>query len=497
MAEKNIILLLDGTWNDADQGVRDTNIVRMRQIIAKSLDRPRPKPGGPAAAEDGKIVDAGTYNGVEQIVFYERGVGTGLDWFSGGALGDGLDGNIRRAYKFLSYHYVPGDKIFVFGFSRGAYTARSLLGLIAAAGLLRREYCTAENEHVAWSYYRTPLNDRLPGVWTQLRPLVHTRETFTIQCVGVFDTVGALGVPLKSFWRRNRQRYEFHNVELSSITKVNLHALAVDEHRQPFQAAVWRKPMFKNFDTVTEQVWFPGAHADVGGSYIDETKRERLRLKALDDIPLDWMLKRVEAHCPGFPFKPGEAWQPPTQSWAHSPAHEPRWLFYRLWRLAQRMPANYARRPRWWLRETTVCQDRHADPIAEMVHMSVLERLGKDVRVGWRRKNYRPWNLLSVLSDIVQTYCQPPDARKIAHDILIVDWVGRPLDPGCHHDKQVALKAIHDAQVRLGLEPVKLATGQVEGPKPPHQSCKPRDRCSSTCVEQQRHEEKVVEHAVH
>ena len=495
MAEKNIILLLDGTWNDADQGVRDTNIVRLRQIIAKSLDRPHAKSVAPMAAGSAKIVDAGTYNGTEQIVFCERGVGTGLDWLSGGALGDGLDGNIRRAYKFLSYHYVPDDKIFIFGFSRGAYTARSLVGLIGAAGLLRREYCTADNEHVAWSYYRTPPNDRLPGIWTGLAPLVHPRETFTIQCVGVFDTVGALGVPLKGFWRLNRQRYEFHNVELSSITKVNLHALAVDEHRQPFQATVWRKPMFKHFETVTEQVWFPGAHADVGGSYIDETKRKSRRLKALDDISLDWMLRRVKTHCPGFPFNSNGAWRSPAPCFAQSAAHEPRWLFYRLWPLAQRMPANYSRRPRWWLRETTVCTDRHADPIAEMVHISVLARLGKRVRVGWFQKTYRPWNLLSVLKDIQETYCPPPTGKQIARDILIVDWSGRPLDPGCQRDKQLAIEAIRDAQVRLKLPAVKAGTDQLAGPM--DQSCKPRDRCSSICVEQQRHDDKVVEHSIH
>jgi Uncharacterized alpha/beta hydrolase domain (DUF2235) len=465
MAEKNIILLLDGTWNDADFGVRDTNIVRMRQIIAKSLDKPSPHLAAPMAA--GKhIVDAGTYHGVEQIVFYERGVGTGLDWLRGGALGDGLDNNIRRAYKFLSYYYEPGDKIFIFGFSRGAYTARSLVGFIAAAGLLRRENCTADHERAAWTYYRTSPNDRLPGVWVDLKPLVHTRETFTIECVGVFDTVGALGVPLKSFWRLNRQRYEFHNVELSSITKVNLHALALDEHRHPFQAAVWRKPMFKSFQTVTEQVWFPGAHADVGGSYIDETKREVDRIVALDDIPLDWLLKRVKDNCPGFPFKPG-AWSPPHPASAQARAHEARKGIYRFWPFAQRMPANYARRPRRWLHETTVCQDRHADPIAEMVHISVLWRLGKKVRGGWFRKTYRPWNLRSVLNDIEQTYCPPPTGKRIAHDILIVDWSGRPLQCGCHRDKAIAIQAIHEAQARLRLRPANPGAHHIGDRKQP------------------------------
>jgi myosin-crossreactive antigen len=98
-----------------------------------------------------------------------------------------------------------------------------------------------------------------------------------VSCLGVFDTVGALGVPLEAFIRANRERYEFHDVELSSITRVNLHALAVDENRWPFQATVWRKPRFKKINTVVEQTWFAGSHADVGGGYIREGTRNNNR----------------------------------------------------------------------------------------------------------------------------------------------------------------------------------------------------------------------------
>ena len=131
---KRIILLLDGTWNDADVGPFDTNIVRLREIIARSLDSPSsvtPSDGSAAANATAKPVSGRTYQGqTEHLVFYERGVGTGplLDRIKGGSFGDGLSGNIRRAYKFLSFYYEPGDQIFVFGFSRGAYTARSLVG---------------------------------------------------------------------------------------------------------------------------------------------------------------------------------------------------------------------------------------------------------------------------------------------------------------------------------------------------------------------------------
>lgn len=454
MSQKRIILLLDGTWNDAARGLHDTNIVRLRQIIAKSLDSDsrlvdKSKPAT-EMSEGEKMVAGGTYVGTERehIVFYERGVGTGpTDWLRGGALGKGLDGNIRRAYKFLSHHYKSGDQIFIFGFSRGAYTARSLVGYIAAAGLLVREKCTAELESMAWNYYRTAPNDRMPGVWSALEPDVHRRDDFRIDCVGVFDTVGALGVPLKPFWRFNRQRYEFHDVELSSITKLNLHALAVDEHRHPFQATVWRKPKFKTFATVTEQVWFPGAHADVGGSYVDETQRNG-HTKALDDITLDWMLKRVKTYYQDFAFDRDKAWKIVDDPWACAPAHEPREKHFRLWPVAQRMLANYAGQKRPWRRESTVCWDRHADPIEERVHVSALLRLGRKVFVDGRKRIYRPWNLISVLQDIEDTYTLPPPEARTRPNVEIVDWSGEPIpcDPA---GSRRAMAIINEARRRL------------------------------------------------
>lgn len=274
---KRIILLLDGTWNDAEFGATDTNIVRLRDIIDRSLDKSSPPVSSDnkslASSPEEKIVKGRTFGGrLEHIVFYERGVGTGpfLDRFRGGVFGAGLANNIRGAYKFLSFHYQPGDQIFVFGFSRGSYTARSLVGYIAAAGLLRRDCCTTELESKSWYFYRTPPQDRMPATWTELQKSVYDPEKFQIECVAVFDTVGALGIPLSALSRANRQHYEFHDVELSPIVKVSLHALAIDEHRQPFQATVWRKPKFKRSSTVTEQVWFAGAHADIGGGYLDQ-----------------------------------------------------------------------------------------------------------------------------------------------------------------------------------------------------------------------------------
>ena len=447
MAAKRIILLLDGTWNDQDFGSSDTNIVRLQQIIAKTLgaapsapEKASREPSAPRKLVEGFTTDAG----LENIVFYERGVGTGAgDRFRGGILGEGLDGNVRRAYKFLSFWYEEEDQVFIFGFSRGAFTARSLAGYIAAAGLLRRELCTAPNEAIAWNFYRTDPNDRLPGVWAELTGLVHDREKLHLDCVGVFDTVGALGIPAPWFDVRNRDRFAFHNVELSSITKVNLQAIALDEHRSSFQAAIWRKPKFKKFHTITEQVWFPGAHADIGGSYIDETTRAKDHPQALDDITLDWMIKRVRAHFPGFPLDPS-AWKDVGSPWAAADQHEPRQGAYRLedfaFRSINNLPLDGLARG-----QCNVCWDRHADPIGEMVHISALERLGKTVNVEGRSAPYAPANLLQAIKDIKATYRRDRDAPPPRREIRVVNWSGRELEPLQAYDQTVVGQLLSEA----------------------------------------------------
>jgi uncharacterized protein (DUF2235 family) len=309
---KRIVLLLDGTWNDADaQGVADTNIVRLREIIASCLDRTPIRRGSealtPASGTQQFSVTSRNYSdGIapkEHLIYYERGVGTGgfLNSIAGGAFAVGLARNIRRAYTFLSRNYESGDEIFVFGFSRGSYTARSLVGYIGAVGLLQRESCNPANESKAWYYYRQNPADRLPSTEAELKAFIHPETQIRIQCLGVFDTVGALGVPLPIFWRENRDLFEFHDVSLSHISDMNLHALAIDEHREAFEPAPWRQQKFGTVATATEQAWFAGAHADIGGGYLNEEERKDKHPLALDDITLDWMLRRVLAYYPDFP----------------------------------------------------------------------------------------------------------------------------------------------------------------------------------------------------
>src|SRR5262249_3366817 len=193
---KRLVLCLDGTWN-ADDSEQITNIVRIRDLINPKLE---------------------TAHGIEyQQVYYHNGVGTGLsarDAIIGGATGTGLGHNVRSAYRFLSQRYEEGIEIYIFGFSRGAFTARSLAGYIGASGLLKREHCSAVNETRAWKFYRTPPDDRQPQDHEALAKLSY--PAVKIRLLGVFDTVGALGVPLEWFSSWNRKRFQFHNVSLGT-----------------------------------------------------------------------------------------------------------------------------------------------------------------------------------------------------------------------------------------------------------------------------------------
>jgi hypothetical protein len=223
---------------------------------------------------------------------------------------------------------------------------------------------------------------------------------------------------------------------LSSITRVNLHALAIDEHREPFRAAIWRKPRFKAYTSVTEQVWFPGAHADIGGGYIPYGARGTKDLAALDDISLDWMLRRLRRHFPEFPVKSKEL-RDPSSGTGIAQQHEPRNRVYRLKPFALRSIANYpvpvSRN------QLCVSFDRRAMPTGEMVHISALERLGKPVPVEGKARPYEPQNLLAVLRHIQATYSGCKTLRG-STDIPVVDWSGEVLEPG----EQVAGERVLD-----------------------------------------------------
>ncbi|HEX6266363.1 MAG TPA: DUF2235 domain-containing protein [Burkholderiales bacterium] len=270
---KRLVLCCDGTWNRADQehdgAPCPTNVVKLAYRVAKR---------DPA--------------GTPQIIFYEQGVGTGnaLDRFSGGAFGDGLEDNILDVYRFLVGNYEPGDEIFLFGFSRGAFTARSIVGMVRKCGILACKH--ARHYREALGLYRNGDRPADPEpVRFRTRCCAYGDQSIQVRFMGVWDTVGALGIPVRGL-RALKKKYEFHDTELSGMVDEACHALAIDEHRAPFAPALWEDKVKEG--QKVEQVWFCGAHSDVGGGY-ERSRDGNGRLEAqLADISLDWMLGKAQ-----------------------------------------------------------------------------------------------------------------------------------------------------------------------------------------------------------
>lgn len=263
---KRLVICFDGTWNTADSAGRVTNVVRLARMIL-----PR---------------DAA---GVVQMVFYDPGVGTGnkVDKYIGGVAGNGLESHVKAGYLFLAQNYEPGDEIYIFGFSRGAFTARSLCGFVGACrGLLER----AEQHNIAdaWDFYRTPPIER-DTVAFHSDIVTNVRTGIKVKVLGVWDTVGSLGIPTDILNFYNRQRYAFHDTSLSAIAEHAFQALAIDEHRGPFEATLWDRPSKPIPGQIVEQVWFPGVHADIGGGYPNSE---------CADLSLRWMIARTVLHSP-------------------------------------------------------------------------------------------------------------------------------------------------------------------------------------------------------
>jgi len=260
---KRIVLCCDGTWNRADQehnGVPiPSNVVRMAFRVAHS---------------DGHM---------PQIICYDQGVGTGniIDRLTGGAFGDGLEENIYDAYRFLIANFEADDELFIFGFSRGAFTARSLGGLIRKCGILKRASVSRYREAIA--LYRNDQRPDEPNP-TKFREAhsVTGLDPIPIHFMGVWDTVGSLGIPLRGLRWLTRRQHQFHDTELSKAIRNGYHALAVDERRGPFEPTLWtHKPKPGQH---VEQVWFCGAHSDVGGGYVE---------RGLADVALEWMIEKA------------------------------------------------------------------------------------------------------------------------------------------------------------------------------------------------------------
>lgn len=197
--------------------------------------------------------------------------------------GRGINRQIRRAYGWLASHYREGDRIFLFGYSRGAYAVRSLAGVIDRVGLLKREHATERGVTLAYRHYQNMPESGASHAFSQR--FCHVEAP--IQMVGVFDTVKALGLRLPLLWMLTDKQHSFHNHQLGTSVRHGFQALAIHETRAVFDPVLWACP--PDWQGNVQQMWFRGAHGDVGGMIGDH-----LAARPLANIPLAWMLERAE-----------------------------------------------------------------------------------------------------------------------------------------------------------------------------------------------------------
>jgi uncharacterized protein (DUF2235 family) len=376
---KRLAVFFDGTWNEPEN---NTNVWRLSLMLA----------------DKGK-------DGVPQRKFYDEGVGTHwFDRYTGGAFGYGLSQNVRLGYRWLMEHYDPGDEIFVFGFSRGAFTARSLAGVIARCGLLKPDAPMSYQQ----LYERYQQGDKVRPVY-ELRYLEqHGATDFKfeeralldhtyyqrnfIKMVGVWDTVGSLGVPFGNIPGVSRRTLSFHNTHLSKIVQNSYQALALDEQREPYQAVLWTNFVPDKHDPgdaaqvdnrMVEQRWFAGAHCNVGGGYRNDLLPQR---------PLAWM--QGKARDCGLAFRSTvvvtdeDLEMEPCDSYAE--------FLGGLWRMFKCFPV--CRRYERWVMSEPVRKEKPGkgtkridagwvETVNERIDLSIFLR-------GQRYPHYRPANLL-------------------------------------------------------------------------------------------------------
>ena len=314
---KNVIICYDGTGNE--YSANDTNVVKLFQAIVRDQ---------------------------QQVALYDPGVGTfdvlgrtigkTVGKVLGLAFGWGLTKNLEDGYRYLMNHYEPEDRLFLFGFSRGAFTARALAGMLRKVGLLERG--SKNLVTYASAIYNRRNNEEIASGF---------KKTFGHECrpylVGVWDTVASLG---HIYGRR------FFDQKLTEDINYGYHAMAIDEQRKKFPVSLWDETRKRDFQTI-EQVWFSGVHSDVGG-YYDE--------RGLSDISLEWMAEQAEEA--GLRLR--EGWRAGLAKNATDPnaQHESRKGFWRLWPPVHR-----------------------EIPVGAQIHQSVIDRMGAP------GLNYNPTNL--------------------------------------------------------------------------------------------------------
>ena len=261
--KKRIVICADGTWSRPEKNLKKdfpTNVLRLARSIK------------PVAADK-----------LPQQIFYDWGVGSYYDPVIGGATGKGLHKNIMDDYRYVVQNYSPGDELYLFGFSRGAYTIRCLCGLINNCGIIKRPDAALIQK--AFNHYKRSGPAYAPEGKESLKfREQHSHDSREIKFVGVWDTVGAMGIPI-SFLGLFEDKDEFYDTKIGKNIRIARHALAIDEHRIDFEPTIWTPK--ENMDV--QQVWFAGAHSDIGGSYKPDENGSRL-----SDNTLAWLIKEAE-----------------------------------------------------------------------------------------------------------------------------------------------------------------------------------------------------------
>lgn len=257
---KNIVIFSDGTGQEGGKGY-DTNVYKLFNLVEDRTDK--------------------------QIVFYDRGLGTDWRIVSGNISGAGISKNILECYEFIFDNYEAGDQIYLFGFSRGAATVRSLSSFIHHFGILPKS--REELIKQAYKIYKIKDNVKRDKKVNQFIRKHHTMWV-RIKFLGVWDTVAALGLPFKGidilidkvpFLKHTFQEFKLHESVENAY-----HALAIDDRRKTFHPTLFDPNHLGKYQHL-RQVWFMGMHTDVGGGYEEH---------GLSDISLEWMVKNAHAH---------------------------------------------------------------------------------------------------------------------------------------------------------------------------------------------------------
>ena len=284
--EKNIVLCSDGTGNKAIKD-RGSNVFKLYEAVER-------------------------HGSTQQLVFYDDGVGTDdikLLKILGGAFGFGMSRNVRELYCNLARSYSPGDKIYLFGFSRGAYTARTLAGFISRCGVLDISTCTTDKDVMrkvkgAYKAYRHDYNTLVTRVWRymfswltryrfgftridEFTQYTHENGNTPIQFIGVWDTVSAVGFPVmgvSNMIDKFIYKYKFPTTTLHKNVRQACHAVSIDDKRKTFHPELWDES--NETGSRIQQVWFAGVHANVGGGY---------QKHGMSLVAMDWMMKKSQA----------------------------------------------------------------------------------------------------------------------------------------------------------------------------------------------------------